>query len=76
MIVLDVNLPDGNTPFRTRAAAAPSPSRIAKTLEQLDRDCHYQIRVRCLGEARYQITGVCPHYISDYRNELNYGYER
>ncbi len=28
------------------------------------------------GEARYQITGVCPHYISDYRNELNYGYER
>ena len=54
----------------------PPPSRIAKALEQLDRDCHYQIHIRCLGEARYQITEVSPRYISDYQNELNYGYER
>ncbi len=32
--------------------------------------------VRCLGEARYQITEVSPRYISDYQNELNYGYEK
>ena len=50
--------------------------RIAKALEQLGRGCYYQIHVRCLGEARYQITEVSPRYISDYQNELNYGYER
>ena len=54
----------------------PSPARIARALEQLDQDPHFQIRVRCLGEERYQITEISPRYVSDYRNELKYGYER
>lgn len=52
------------------------PSRIAKDLEQLDGDCHYQIRVRCLGEARYQIAEVSPPLYKRLSKRANYGYER
>ncbi len=55
---------------------APSPARIAKALEQLDKDHHHQINVHCLGEDRYQIVWVSPIYVDDYVNELKYGYER
>ena len=54
----------------------PSPSRIAKALEQLDRDEHCRINVRCMGEDRYQILEVSPLYVEDYINELKYGYEK
>ena len=55
---------------------APSPARIAKALEQLDKDPNCQINVQCLEEDRYRILWVSPIYADDYVKELDYGYER
>ena len=55
---------------------APSPARIAKALEQLDKDPDCQINVQCLEEDRYRIFWVSPIYADDYVKELDYGYER
>ena len=66
-----------NTPhFKSDQLRAPSPARIAKALEQLDKDSNSQINVHCLGEACYQIVWVSPIYVDDYVKELDYGYER
>ena len=62
--------------FRPDQLRAPSPARIAKALEQLDKDPNPQINVHCLGEERYQIVWVSPIYADDYVKELDYGYER
>ena len=55
---------------------APSPARIAKALEQLDKDPNCQINVQCLEEDRYRILWVSPIYADDYVKELDYGYAR
>ena len=62
--------------FKSDQLRAPSPARIAKALEQLDKDPNPQINVHCLGEERYQIVWVSPIYVDDYVKELDYGYER
>ena len=62
--------------FRPDQLRAPSPARIAKALEQLDKDPNCQINVQCLEEDRYRILWVSPTYADDYVKELDYGYER
>ena len=62
--------------FRPDQLRAPSPARIAKALEQLDKDPNCQINVQCLEEDRYRILWVSPIYADDYVKELDYGYER
>ncbi len=62
--------------FRPDQLRAPSPARIAKALEQLDKDPDCQINVQCLEEDRYRIFWVSPIYADDYVKELDYGYER
>ena len=62
--------------FKSDRLRVPSPARIAKALEQLDKDSNSQINVHCLGEACYQIVWVSPIYVDDYVKELDYGYER
>ena len=62
--------------FKSDRLRVPSPARIAKALEQLDKDSNSQINVHCLGEECYQIVWVSPIYVDDYVKELDYGYER
>ena len=62
--------------FKPEQLRTPSPARIAKALEQLDKDPDCQINVQCLEEDRYRIFWVSPIYADDYVKELDYGYER
>ena len=62
--------------FKSDRLRVPSPARIAKALEQLDKDPNCQINVQCLEEDRYRIFWVSPIYADDYVKELDYGYER
>ena len=62
--------------FRPDQLRAPSPARIAKALEQLDKDPNCQINVQCLEADRYRILWVSPTYADDYVKELDHGYER